>query len=175
MLFWYCNLHLWFDSQHLWKCLFQGWTKSMTISGKRLWIIHHSMVPMPMRKRTSPLRKSFMYSHGGEGMKQLDGYLASKADHKELLKSFPAVCKLTLKVEHCLIRFCSFWTSFQPIRAYIQSQEGRNGLNKLWESACLIVFLPPNIITPPIHILPTPVTHCCSPILTTSRLCFLLG
>ncbi|CAM4606444.1 unnamed protein product [Leuciscus chuanchicus] len=32
-------------------------------------------------------------THGQEGIKQLDGYLACKADDKDILKSFPSVCK----------------------------------------------------------------------------------
>ncbi|KAK3538696.1 hypothetical protein QTP86_013042 [Hemibagrus guttatus] len=41
-------------------------------------------------------------THGQEGIKQLDGYLACKADDKEILKSFPAVCNLSLKVTTAL-------------------------------------------------------------------------
>ena len=37
-------------------------------------------------------------THGQEGIKQLDGYLACKVDDKEILKSFPAIWKLSLKV-----------------------------------------------------------------------------
>ncbi|KAK7158575.1 hypothetical protein R3I94_005030 [Phoxinus phoxinus] len=33
-----------------------------------------------------------------DGAKQLDGYLACSADHMDLLKSFPAVCKLSVKL-----------------------------------------------------------------------------
>ncbi|CAK6973263.1 transposase [Scomber scombrus] len=33
-----------------------------------------------------------------DGTKQLDGYLACSADHMDLLKSFPAVCKLSVKL-----------------------------------------------------------------------------
>ncbi|KAK6298260.1 hypothetical protein J4Q44_G00313150 [Coregonus suidteri] len=37
-------------------------------------------------------------SQAQESSKQLDGYLACSADHMELLKSFPAVCKLSLRL-----------------------------------------------------------------------------
>ena len=46
---------------------------------------------------------SFKKSAGqGEGGKQLEGYLASKIDHKDVLKSYPAVCKLSLKLNTAL-------------------------------------------------------------------------
>ncbi|KAL6470509.1 hypothetical protein MHYP_G00216280 [Metynnis hypsauchen] len=45
---------------------------------------------------------SFKKSAGQEGVKQLEGYLASKIDHKDVLKSYPAVCKLSLKLNTAL-------------------------------------------------------------------------
>lgn len=74
-------------------------------------------------------------THGQEGIKQLDGYLACKADDKEILKSFPAVCKLSLKVNTALPTSaaceCLFSTAeliFSPRRARMDSKNFENQL-----------------------------------------------
>ena len=48
------------------------------------------------------LFSSMKTTHGQETVKQLEGYLASKVDNKEILKSYPSVCKLSLKINTAL-------------------------------------------------------------------------
>ncbi|XP_016302594.1 uncharacterized protein LOC107655821 [Sinocyclocheilus anshuiensis] len=78
---------------------------------------------------------SMKSTHGQEGIKQLDGYLACKADNKEILKSFPAVCKLSLKVNTalpasaaCERLFSTAGLIFSPRRARMNSKNFENQL-----------------------------------------------
>ena len=48
------------------------------------------------------LFSSMKTTHGQETVKQLEGYLASKVDNKEILKPYPPVCELSLKINPAL-------------------------------------------------------------------------
>ncbi len=74
-------------------------------------------------------------THDQEGIKQLDGYLACKADDKVTFKSFPAVCKLSLKVNTalpasaaCERLFSTAGLIFSPRRARMDSKNFENQL-----------------------------------------------
>ncbi|KAI7789262.1 transposase [Triplophysa rosa] len=78
---------------------------------------------------------SIMSTHGAEGIKQFDGYLACKDDHKDILKSFPSVCRLSLKVNTalpasaaCERLFSTAGLIFSPRRARIDSKNFENQL-----------------------------------------------
>jgi len=74
-------------------------------------------------------------AHGQESIRQLDGYLACKVDDKDILKSFPAVCKLSLRVNTalpasaaCERLFSTAGLIFSPRRARIDSNNFENQL-----------------------------------------------
>lgn len=74
-------------------------------------------------------------THGQEGIKQLDGYLACKADDKDILKSFQSVCKLSLKLNtalpasaSCERLFSTAGLIFSPRRARMDSNNFENQL-----------------------------------------------
>ncbi|XP_041700915.1 uncharacterized protein LOC121537326 [Coregonus clupeaformis] len=74
-------------------------------------------------------------SQAQESSKQLDGYLACSADHMELLKSFPAVCKLCLRLNTPLPAsatserlFSIAGLVFSPRRARLDSRNVENQL-----------------------------------------------
>ncbi|KAK6295253.1 hypothetical protein J4Q44_G00344790 [Coregonus suidteri] len=74
-------------------------------------------------------------SDAQESSKQVDGYLVCSADHMELLKSFPAVCKLSLRLNTplpasaaCERLFSIAGLVFSPRRA---RQDSRNFENQL--------------------------------------------
>ncbi|XP_076856000.1 uncharacterized protein LOC143510490 [Brachyhypopomus gauderio] len=78
---------------------------------------------------------SFKKSAGQEGVKQLEGYLASKIDHKDVLKSYPAVCKLSLKLNTalpasaaCERLFSTAGLIFSPRRARLDAKNFENQL-----------------------------------------------
>ena len=67
--------------------------------------------------------------------KQLDGYLACSADHMDLLKSFPVVCKLSVKLNTflpasvaCERLFSIAGLVFSPRRARLNSRNFENQL-----------------------------------------------
>ena len=70
-----------------------------------------------------------------ENIKQLEGYLASKVDHKEILKSYPVVCKLSLKLNTTLPASAACWRLFStaglifsPRRARLDTKNLENQL-----------------------------------------------
>ncbi|KAL2079874.1 hypothetical protein ACEWY4_023667 [Coilia grayii] len=72
---------------------------------------------------------------GQEKMTQLEGYLASKVDHKDILKSYPAVCKLSLKLNTtlpasaaCERLFSMAGLIFSPWRARLDAKNVENQL-----------------------------------------------
>ena len=74
---------------------------------------------------------------GQENIKQLEGYLASKVDHKEILKSYPVVCKLSLKLNTTLPASAACWRLFStaglifsPRRARLDAKNLENQLLK---------------------------------------------
>lgn len=74
-------------------------------------------------------------SQAQESSKQMDGHLACSADHMELLKSFPAVCKLSLRLNTPLptSAACERLSSiavlvFSPRRARLDSRNFENQL-----------------------------------------------
>ncbi|XP_057197189.1 uncharacterized protein LOC130558653 [Triplophysa rosa] len=74
-------------------------------------------------------------SQAQDGAKQLDGYLACSADHMDLLKSFPAVCKLSVKLNTplpasaaCERLFSIAGLVFSPRRARLNSRNFENQL-----------------------------------------------
>ena len=74
---------------------------------------------------------------GQENIKQLEGYLASKVDHKEILKSYPVVCKLSLKLNTtlpasaaCERLFSTAGLIFSPRRARLDAKNLENQLLK---------------------------------------------
>lgn len=78
---------------------------------------------------------SMKTSNGQDSVKQLDGYLASKVDHKDILKSYPAVCKLSLKLNTslpasaaCERLFSTAGLIFTPRRARLDAKNFENQL-----------------------------------------------
>lgn len=78
---------------------------------------------------------SMKTSDGQDSIKQLDGYLASKVDHKDILKSYPAVCKLSLKLNTslpasaaCERLFSTAGLIFSPWRARLDAKKFENQL-----------------------------------------------
>ncbi|XP_054475860.1 uncharacterized protein LOC129108175 isoform X2 [Anoplopoma fimbria] len=74
-------------------------------------------------------------SQARDSTKQLDGYLACSADHMTLLKSFPAVCKLSVKLNTplpasaaCERLFSIAGLVFSPRRARLNSRNFENQL-----------------------------------------------
>lgn len=72
---------------------------------------------------------------GQECVKQLEGYLASKVDRKDILKSYPAVCKLSLKLNTtlpasaaCERLFSTAGLIFSPRRARLDAKNFENQL-----------------------------------------------
>lgn len=72
---------------------------------------------------------------GQECVKQLEGYLASKVDCKDILKSYPAVCKLSLKLNTtlpasaaCERHFSTAGLIFSPRRARLDAKNFENQL-----------------------------------------------
>ncbi|KAI2645638.1 Zinc finger BED domain-containing protein 4 [Labeo rohita] len=68
-------------------------------------------------------------------VKQLEGYLASKVDNKEILQSYPAVCKLSLKINTalpasaaCERLFSTAGLIFSPRRARLDARNFENQL-----------------------------------------------
>lgn len=78
---------------------------------------------------------SMKKTHGQESVKQLEGYLASKVDNKEILQSYPAVCKLSLKINTalpasaaCERLFSTAGLIFSPRRARLDARNFENRL-----------------------------------------------
>ncbi|XP_063073764.1 uncharacterized protein LOC134464219 [Engraulis encrasicolus] len=78
---------------------------------------------------------SFKKSGQGEVVKQLEGYLASKLEHKGVLMSYPAVCKLSMKLNTalpasaaCERLFSTAGLIFSPRRARIDAKNFENQL-----------------------------------------------
>lgn len=78
---------------------------------------------------------SMKTTHGLESAKQLEGYLASKIDKKEILQSYPAVCKLSLKINAalpasaaCEHLFSTAGLIFRPRRARLDARNVENQL-----------------------------------------------
>ena len=74
-------------------------------------------------------------SHAQDSTKQLDGYLACSADHMNLLKSFPTVLKLSVKLNTplpasaaCERLFSIAGLVFSPRRARLNSRNFENQL-----------------------------------------------
>lgn len=74
-------------------------------------------------------------SQAQDGAKQLDGFLACSSDHTDLLKSFPAVCKLSVELNTplpasaaCERLFSFAGLVFSPRRARLNSCNFENQL-----------------------------------------------
>lgn len=68
-------------------------------------------------------------THDQEGIKQLDGYLACKADDKDILKSFPFVCKLSLKLSTALPASAAFEPLFSTAGLIFSPRRARMDLH----------------------------------------------
>lgn len=95
---------------------------------------------------------SMKTTHGQESVKQLEGYLASKVDNKEILQSYPAVCKLSLKIytalpasAACERLFSTAGLIFSPRRARLDARNIENQLllklNKIYFSFRKVIQL----------------------------------
>lgn len=80
----------------------------------------------------SSLKKS---SHAQDSSKQLDGYLSLSSEQMDILKSFPAVCKLSVKLNTplpasaaCERLFSIAGLVFSPRRARLDSRNFENQL-----------------------------------------------
>lgn len=78
---------------------------------------------------------SMKTTHGQESVKQLEGYLASKVDNKEMLQSYAVVCKLSLKINTalpasaaCERLFSTAVLIFSPRRARLDARNFENQL-----------------------------------------------
>lgn len=78
---------------------------------------------------------SLQSSRTQDGSKQLDAYLSCSADHMDLLKSFPAVCRLSVKLNTplpasaaCERLFSIAGLVFSPRRARLNSRNFENQL-----------------------------------------------
>lgn len=121
LFFWYFNLQ---------KCVWLKWSflrflasVEMSISGLHYIKDHleeETSNETPVDGSSASEEEDFFASmkptHGQEGIKLLDGYLACKADDKEILKSFPTVCKLSLKVNTALPASAACVCLFSPRR-----------------------------------------------------------
>lgn len=113
----------------------------LTISGMD-YIKQHmdgsSLQPADARSSSSDKDDFFLIllpSQAQDSSKQPDGYLACSADHTDLLKSFKAVCKLSVKLNTplpasaaCEMLFNIAWLVFGPRRARLNSRNFENRL-----------------------------------------------